>query len=133
MSGAYQQLYSFNGATGVAPAGTLTQDTNGMLYGTAIGGGTNRLGTVYQVSLGLGPFITFVQPTGKAGRTVQILGQEFTGTTGVTFNGVPATSFTVPTPTFLLATIPSGATTGPVIVTTPTSTLTSNRNFTVLK
>jgi uncharacterized repeat protein (TIGR03803 family) len=130
-TGVYQILYSFNGAAGAAPAGTLMQDTSGMLYGTAIGGGTSRLGTVYQVNLGLGPFITFVQPTGGVGQTAQILGQGLTGATSVTFNGIPATSFTVVSPTFLLAVIPSGATTGPVVITTPTATLTSNVNFRV--
>ena len=132
-SGAYEMLYSFNGATGIAPGGTLMQDTNGMLYGTAGGGGVHRHGTVYQVNLGLGPFITFVQPTGAVGQTAQILGQGLTGTTSVTFNGIPATSFTVVGPTFLLAVIPTGATTGPVVVTTPTATLTSNHNFQIIQ
>ena len=131
--GAYELLYSFNGATGLAPQGTLMQHTNGMLYGTAPGGGVNRLGTVYQVDLGLGPFITFVQPTGAVGQTAQILGQGLTGATSVTFNGIPATSFTVVGPTFLLAVIPTGATTGPVVVTTPTGTLTSNHNFQIIQ
>jgi uncharacterized repeat protein (TIGR03803 family) len=130
-SGAYKSLYKFNGATGTAPQGTLMQHTNGMLYGTAPGGGLNRLGIVYQVNLGLGPFVTFVRHIGKVGQTAQILGQGLTGTTSVTFNGVPATSFTVASPTFLTAVVPSGATTGPVVVTTPTATLTSNVNFTV--
>src|SRR5258708_9049673 len=48
-----------NGATSIGQAGTLMQDTNGMLYGTAIGGGTNKLGTVYELNLGLDPFVTF--------------------------------------------------------------------------
>jgi uncharacterized repeat protein (TIGR03803 family) len=107
------------------------QHTNGMLYGTAEEGGANKLGTVYQVNLGLAPFIAFVQRAGAVGQTVEILGQQLTGATTVTFNGVPATSFTVSSPTFLLATVPSGATSGPVVVTTPTATLTSNVNFNV--
>jgi uncharacterized repeat protein (TIGR03803 family) len=130
IDGSYELLDSLNGADGALPEGTLMQHTNGMLYGTASGGGTNKLGTVYQLNLGLGPFITFVAASGQAGRTVQILGQGFTGATSVTFNGVPAT-FTVASPTFLLATVPSGATTGPVVVTTPDVTLTSNVNFVV--
>jgi uncharacterized repeat protein (TIGR03803 family) len=116
-SGEYQSLYSFNGSAGKEPQGTLTQHTNGMLYGTASEGGTYKLGTVYQVNLGLAPFITFVQRTGSVGQTAQILGQQFTSATSVTFNGIPATSFTVSSPTFLLATVPDGATSGPVVVT----------------
>lgn len=130
-TGAYKLLYSFNGAAGKAPQGTLMQHTNGMLYGTAQEGGANKLGTVYQLNLGLGPFITFLQHMGSVGQTLEILGQQLNGATSVTFNGVPATSFTVASSTFLTAVIPSGATTGPVVVTTPTATLTSNVNFRV--
>jgi hypothetical protein len=83
--------------------------------------------------MGLGPFITFVQPTAKVGKAAEILGQGFTGTTSVTFNGVPATSFAVKSDTYMTAVVPTGATTGPVEVTTPTGTLTSNLNFRILK
>src|SRR5260370_40711144 len=58
--------------------------------------------------------------------TPGILGQGLTGTTSVTFNGVAATSFNVGADTFMTAVVPSGATTGPVAVTTPGGTLTSN-------
>jgi uncharacterized repeat protein (TIGR03803 family) len=131
-SGAYKLLYSFDGVTGKVPAGTLMQHTNGAIYGTAQQGGANGLGTVYELNLGLGPFITFVRSIGKVGQKVGILGQGFTGATSVSFNGIAATSFTVDSPTYLSATVPSGATTGPVVVTTPTGTLTSNRNFSIL-
>ena len=59
----------------------------------------------------------------------QILGQGLTGTTSVTFNGVPETSFKVVTDTYMTAVVPSGATTGKVVVTTLGGTLTSNVNF----
>jgi hypothetical protein len=52
-----------------------------------------------------------------------------TGTTSVTFNGVAVTSFRVVSGTYMTAVVPTGATTGPVVVTTPTATLTSNKNF----
>ena len=81
--------------------------------------------------MGLGPFVAFVQPIGKIGRTAQILGQGFIGTTSATFNGVPATTFKVLRDTYMTAVIPAGATTGPVVVTTPSGTLTSNKNFVV--
>jgi hypothetical protein len=77
----------------------------------------------------LGPFVALVGYQGKSGSTAQILGQGFTGTTSVTFNGVPATSFTVVNDTYMTAVVPSGATTGPVVVTTPGGPLTSNKNF----
>jgi uncharacterized repeat protein (TIGR03803 family) len=127
-SGAFSLLYSF-GASGQYPDAAPMQDTNGIFYGTTDSGGRYGYGTVYSLNTGLGPFVTFVQPTGEAGRSAQILGQGLTGATSVTFNGVPATSFTVESNTFMTAVVPTGATTGPVVVTTPTGTLTSNVNF----
>jgi hypothetical protein len=53
------------------------------------------------------------------------------GTTSVSFNGIAAPSFKVLSDTYLTAVVPSGATTGPVVVTTPGGTLTSNKNFVV--
>jgi uncharacterized protein (TIGR03437 family) len=52
------------------------------------------------------------------------------GATSVTFNGTPAT-FQVISSAAIKTTVPSGATTGPVTVTTPSQTLTSNINFQV--
>ena len=48
------------------------------------------------------------------GTTVTITGQCFTGATGVSFGGVPATSFTVDSDTQITAVAPAGAATGPV-------------------
>ncbi len=118
---------------GINPIGGLVQATNGVVFGTF----TNCLnycrGTVFSMNLGLEPFVTFVLPAGNVGATVQILGQNLTRTTSVTFNGVKATSFTVVSDTYMTAVVPSGATSGPVVVTNRTGTLTSNKNFTVLK
>jgi hypothetical protein len=86
---------------------------------------------VFSIDLGLGPFVTFVVPSGKVGSVIQILGTGLIGTTAVSFDGVPASSFKVVRGPFIQATLPAGATTGPVTVTTPTGTLTSNVNFTV--
>jgi hypothetical protein len=49
----------------------------------------------------------------------------------VTFNGAAAV-FKVVSGTEITATVPKGATTGPVNVMTPTGTLTSNVNFLVV-
>jgi len=130
LDGTYRLLYSFATHIGSKPSVALMQHTNGSFYGTAQGGSAKD-GVVYRLDMGLGPFITFVQPTGKVGRAAQILGQGLTGTTSVTFNGIAATSFKVLSDTYLTAVVPSGATTGPVVVTTPSGTLTSNKNFVV--
>jgi len=130
-SGVYTELYSFPKSVGEYPSGSLLQHTNGLFYGTAYEGGAHGYGAVYSLDMGLGPFVTFVRPGGTVGGTVQILGQGFTGATAVTFNGVEATTFTVISDTFMTAVVPAGATTGSVVVTTPTGTLTSNVNFRV--
>jgi hypothetical protein len=77
-------------------------------------------------------FVTFVQPTGKVGQAAQILGQHLTGATSVAFNGVPATSFSIVRDTYMTAVVPTGATTGKVVVTTPGGALTSNVNLIII-
>ncbi len=124
--GQYKLLYGFIAEVGSGPSAALVQDTNGKFYGTAGGGGRNNSGSLYSFDIGLGPFIALVRYTGRIGQPVQILGQGLTGSTAVTINGIPASSFKVVSDTYMTAVIPSGATTGPVIVTTPNGTLTSN-------
>jgi uncharacterized repeat protein (TIGR03803 family) len=122
----------FNWAVKVEVQAAMVQHTNGTLYGVTHDGGNFGLGIVYSLNLGLGPFVTFVGAAGKVGQTAEILGQGLTGSTSVTFNGVPASSFSVIGGTYLTAVVPSGATTGPVVVTTPTGPLTSNVSFRIV-
>jgi uncharacterized repeat protein (TIGR03803 family) len=122
-------LYSFSSKEGSSPLAPPVQATNGLLYGTTESGGRTSGGVVYSLDMELSPFVTFVLAAGDVGQSAQVLGQNLTGTTSVTFNGVAATSFSVKSDTFMTAIVPAGATTGPVIVTTPTGTLTSNVSF----
>jgi uncharacterized repeat protein (TIGR03803 family) len=132
-TGAYNVLYMFSGPDGQSPSAPPMQATNGLLYGTTELGGADGYGSVYSLDMGLGAFVTFVNASGQAGSTAEILGQGFTGTSSVTFNGVPAASFTVVSNTYLTAVVPTGATSGPVVVTTPAAVLNSDTNFTVLQ
>jgi uncharacterized repeat protein (TIGR03803 family) len=118
--------------TGRQPQDTLLQHTNGILYGDTFEGGdpASGCGVFYSWNAGLKPFVSLVFTSAKVGKTIQILGQKFTGTTGVSFNGVAAT-FTVVADTYLTAVVPTGATTGSVTVTTPGGPLTSNKKFRV--
>jgi uncharacterized repeat protein (TIGR03803 family) len=78
------------------------------------------------------PTITSFSPTsGHAGTSVTINGKTFNNASSVTINGVAAT-FTVTNSTRITATVPSGATSGKIAVTTPGGTATSATNFTVL-
>src|SRR6516164_6164382 len=64
-AGKLTTLHSFDGADGANPIGSLGQDTNGSFYGTTGFGGTSSActggcGTVFRVSVGLGPFVEIV-------------------------------------------------------------------------
>jgi hypothetical protein len=80
--------------------------------------------------MGLGPFVKAQTTSGSVGTSVVILGTNLTGATSVTFNGTAA-AFTVVSSSEITATVPAGATSGRVQVTTPTVVLLSNQNFRV--
>jgi len=128
--GIYSVLFNFDGAHGAWPQSTPMQHTNGKIYGLTESGGSHDSGVVYSFDMGLGPFVSLVSTLGRVGKTVDVLGQGFTGTTGVSFNGTAAV-FTVKSDTYLTATVPPGATTGFVTVITSSGTLTSNKQFRV--
>ena len=76
-------------------------------------------------------FSPFSPTFGPVGAAVTIIGTTFTGATGVSFNGVAAT-FTVSPSGTITTTVPAGATTGPITVTTPGSgPLKTTTRFTV--
>jgi len=131
-SGEFSVVYNFDKTTGAYPSAGLLQHTNGKLYGFAGQGGTYNYGTFFSVDLGVGPFVSLVTSAGKVGKSIGILGQGLTGATGVSFNGTAA-KFKVSSDTYLTATVPPGATTGFVTVTTPSGNLKSNRRFQVIR
>jgi hypothetical protein len=66
------------------------------------------------------PAITSFTPSGgPVGTKVTITGSGFIGTTKVTFGGVKAISYTVDSGTQITVTVPTGAKTGNIVVTTP--------------
>src|SRR6266446_148684 len=78
------------------------------------------------------PTITSFTPTsGPVGTSVTINGTNFTGASTVRFNGTSA-SFTVNSATAITATVPVGASSGPISVTTPAGTASSAGSFTVV-
>jgi len=138
-SGELTTLHGFNGSDGFDPAGGLFQGTDGKFYGTTADGGNfscsqgegQGCGSIFSLDVGLTPFVIFVQRSARVNQVAGILGRGFTGTTSVSFNGTAA-SFMVASNTFIKATVPPGATTGYVTVTTPGGKLTSNVPFHVL-
>jgi IPT/TIG domain len=122
-------------ATAVVPAGA----TNGPIHVyTAAGQRTSA--TNFTVVTAPAPTITTFTPAfGPVGTSVTITGTNFSGTvsgasfttSSVKFNNVSATTFHVNSATQITATVPTGATTGKITVTTPGGTATSATNFTV--
>jgi uncharacterized repeat protein (TIGR03803 family) len=128
LDGRLTELHIFEGNDGALPYAGLAQDTNGNFYGTTQEGGASDEGTVFRLSLGLGPFVETRPTSGKVGAVVEILGTNLTGATSVSFNGTAAV-FQVAASSEITTAVPAGAKTGNVQVTTPRGTLTSNVQF----
>ena len=139
--GAVLKTFAFDGGNGNSPEVGVIQAADGTFLGTTelggtISGGSNEFadGTVWTLDAGLpapAPAITLLNSTtGSAGSTVLINGHNFIGTTAVSFNGVGA-SFQVLNTQFVSATVPAGATTGPVTVTNAGGKTTGTQTFTV--
>jgi hypothetical protein len=77
------------------------------------------------------PSVTAINPaSGPAGSTATLTGAGLSGTTAVSFNGVAA-PFTVVSATQISVTVPAGATSGLITVTTPYGVRQSTTSFTV--
>jgi uncharacterized repeat protein (TIGR03803 family) len=140
LNGTLKTLYSFCAETnsnGYCPDGAdlaagLIQATNGTFYGTTRFGGPDNDGTLFSLSVGLKPFVETQSTSGKEGAKIGILGQGFKSSSVVKFGGTKATTIRFSGTTFITATVPAGALTGAVTVTTGTTTLTSSKTFDVL-
>jgi uncharacterized repeat protein (TIGR03803 family) len=140
-NGTVLQAFAFDGANGNSPEVGVIQAADGTFVGTTELGGTisGRShefadGTVWTLNAGLpapSPAITVLSAAaGSTGSTVLINGKNFIGTTAVSFNGARA-SFQVLNTQFISATVPAGATTGPVTVINAGGKATSKQMFTV--
>jgi len=120
--GTLTTLHSFDVTDGEGPQAAVVQDTNGTFYGVTYNGGASNYGTIFSLAVGLHPFVETLPTSGTVGAHVKILGTHLTGATGVTFNGT-ATTFTVVSKSEITTSVPTGATTGTVEVTTSNGTL----------
>jgi uncharacterized repeat protein (TIGR03803 family) len=133
----FEKVAEFNSADGANPAtfgAAVVQGSDGSLYGTTTSGGSGEGGTVFQFNLGLTPplpGIRLAQPSsGTVGATVLLAGNYLLNLTGVSFNGTPA-AFTPINVNYAEAVVPTGATTGPITVTTMNGSVTTKSSFTV--
>ena len=136
---------NFAGATSVAFNGTSASfaiDSNTQIRATVPAGATtgkisvtNAAGTATSLqnfTVLIPPTITSFTPTsGAVGTQVTISGNNFVGATGVTFSGAAASVFTVLSNNQVLATVPTGATTGKIGVTTAAGSVLSAQDFSV--
>jgi uncharacterized repeat protein (TIGR03803 family) len=134
--GKYSVLYNFadSSTTGYNPAAPLRQHTNGKLYGDAYYGGnfsSCNCGVIYSLDMKLKPFVSLVSTSGKEGAKIGVLGQGFSASSVVMFGAVQATTSKLSGTTFISATVPTGAETGAVTVTTGSTVLTSAQTFRV--
>jgi len=129
-TGKFTLLHTFDATDGASPNSGLMQSTNGNFCGTTPTAGSGGYGTVFSLNEDLRPFVETNPTSGKVGAPVIILGNNLIGTNRVNFDGTPA-AFTVVSSTEIQTTVPTGAKTGAVEVTTPTATLKSNVVFRV--
>jgi IPT/TIG domain len=131
-NGTPDTTFVFNSSTDITahvPAGATTGP---IAVTTPNGTGTSATNFTVTTGGGGAPTVTSFLPTsGPVGTHVTINGTNFTGVTSVQFNGVAATSYTVNSTVRITATVPTGATTGPISVSNGGGTGTSSGSFMV--
>ena len=133
----------FSNATGVnfgTGAGSFVASTDNYLTATVQTNDTTGKITVLEPGGNLStpqnynviPTISgFKPPSGPVGTQVVISGTSFKQTTTVTFGGVKATAFSIDSDSQVTATVPTGAKTGKIGITTKGGKATSKSSFTV--
>jgi uncharacterized repeat protein (TIGR03803 family) len=134
-SGQYSTVYTMSNATLDGECTCLiTQGSDGRFYGSAQGGGTYLEGLYFALDAGLpkplpsAPY--FTPQSGPAGTRVRIWGNNLLSAS-VSFNGTAGTSVSNSGPNYVWATVPAGAVSGPITVTTPGGTVTTTASFAV--
>ena len=131
---ATQQTNFFNlSGYGASPVLSPLEGSDGKLYIVNSGGGTNGLGNILTLDYGIAPpapRIAAIQPTsGSVGTIVTIGGAFFVGVESVTLNG-QAVPFRTAASSYIDFVVPTGATSGAIIVTTAAGAATGG-TFTV--
>ncbi|MEO7909508.1 MAG: carboxypeptidase regulatory-like domain-containing protein [Roseiflexaceae bacterium] len=112
----------------IVPVGAAS----GKLKLTIAGGSSNSEDTFSMLTPPSPPALDAFSPaSGPAGTEVTIKGAGLGGATAVTFNGAPASSFTIDSDAQIRAIVPAGATSGKLIITTSAGSTTSVASFAV--
>ncbi|MGA2592080.1 MAG: choice-of-anchor tandem repeat GloVer-containing protein [Bryobacteraceae bacterium] len=114
----------------------LIEGMDGKLYGLgAVGGPFPGIGSIFSLDIGLPkplPLVSGLYPaSGTVGQKVVLWGNYLLGATSVTFNGTPAGTAVSTSMQSVVATVPPGAISGPVTVTTANGSFTTTQAFTV--
>jgi hypothetical protein len=128
-------VYTLNGNQGICYC-FLQEGMDGKLYGvTPTGGPYPGAGVIFSLDIGLAkplPEVSSLFPSaGRVGQKVLLWGNYLLGAISVTFNGTPATNVVSTSKRSVRATVPAGATTGPVTITTANGSYTATQSFTV--
>jgi uncharacterized repeat protein (TIGR03803 family) len=125
--------YSFatDSNMGGGPRAPLMQATSGIIYGSNSSGNAVDGGALFELNIGAAPFISLVTPvySGEEASTVGILGQGFSSKSVVEFGGTKATTTKLTGTTYILATVPTGALTGDITVTTGSTKLSTIASY----
>jgi uncharacterized repeat protein (TIGR03803 family) len=110
------------------------QGSDGKLYGMAQGGGPHGDGVFFALDAGLPApkpqALEFSPASGAVGTKVRIWGRNLLQASAQ-FNGATAAGVYSSGPNYVWATVPEGATSGPITVITPGGTSTTAASFTV--
>jgi uncharacterized delta-60 repeat protein len=98
---------------------------------SAVSGSSTSAAVTFTVTVPVPTITSFTPANGLANTAVTITGTNLTGATAVTLNGVLVPSFVVANATTVIFTVPAGATSGLITVTTPGGTATSANPFLV--
>jgi len=98
---------------------------------SAVSGSSTSAAATFTVTVSVPTIASFTPANGLANTAVTVTGTNLTGATAVTLNGVSIPSFVVANATTLIFTVPAGATSGLITVTTPGGTATSASPFVV--
>lgn len=113
----------------------MIQGSDGQIYGVSPAGGSGGGGLLFAIDAGLPPpkpMIELFSPShGSAGARVELWGANLLGATSVTFNGTAASGVLTTTSQSAFVRIPTGATSGPITITTPNGSFTTQQSFTV--